>query len=60
MVLYHGKGVTPYNLPCGCGTKDCRKIITDNDWKLPELQNRYDGYFQWFLQEKIDKLKKTR
>lgn len=60
MVLYRGKGVTPYKLTCNCGAKNCRGIITDNDWKIPELQNRYDGYFQWFLQEKIDRLKKLK
>jgi hypothetical protein len=29
-------------------------VITDNDWQRPELQARYDGYFSWFLQEKIN------
>jgi hypothetical protein len=58
MVLYRGKGVTPYKLACNCGAKNCRGIVTDNDWKLPDLQQRYDGYFQWYLQEKIDRLKK--
>lgn len=44
-------------MECECGTPSCRKIITDNDWKIPELQKRYDGYFQWYLQEKINRLK---
>jgi len=58
MVLYRGKGVTPYNLVCHCGARNCRGVVTDNDWKLPELQQRYDGYFSWYLQEKIDRLKR--
>ena len=46
------------NLPnhrfeCRCGSANCRGAVTGNDWKLPELQRRYAGYFQWYLQEKI-------
>lgn len=58
MVLYRGKGVTPYRLACGCGVRNCRGVITDNDWKRPELQQRYAGYFSWYLQDKIDRLKR--
>jgi len=32
---------------------DCRGKVTFNDWKIPEIQKRYDGYFSWYLQEKI-------
>ena len=38
---------------CNCGAKNCRKIITGNDWKKPALQKRYQGYFSWYIQEKI-------
>ena len=31
--------------PCSCGSSICRKRMTGNDWKLPELQQRYRGYF---------------
>ncbi len=48
----------PFKMRCLCGKKKCRGIITDEDWKLPELQKKYRGYFQPFLQEKIDKIKK--
>jgi hypothetical protein len=58
MVLHKAKGVTPYKLKCLCGSKNCREYITADDWKQPELQKRYDGYFQWYLQEKISKLRK--
>lgn len=43
---------------CNCGAKNCRKIITGNDWKKPELQRKYKGYFSWHIQEKINKLNK--
>ncbi len=57
MVLHESKGAGPYAFECLCGSPACRKVVTDNDWKLPELQKRYDGYFQWYLQDKIDRLK---
>ena len=31
--------------PCKCGSPNCRGRMTGNDWKLPELQERYRGYF---------------
>ena len=49
-----------YTIECLCGKKKCRGLITEHDWKMPELQKRYDGYFQWYLQEKIDKLKRKK
>lgn len=39
---------------CMCGKEGCRKKITEYDWQIPELQKKYDGYFSWFIQEKID------
>ncbi|MFA5126962.1 MAG: SET domain-containing protein-lysine N-methyltransferase [Patescibacteria group bacterium] len=46
----------PYKLKCSCGSKNCRKIITGNDWKLKELQKRYKNNFSWFILKKIKKL----
>lgn len=43
---------------CSCGKKNCRGRVAGNDWKKPELQKKYKGYFSWHIQEKIDKLKK--
>jgi len=57
MVLCKTKGCKSYKLECVCGAKKCRKYITDNDWKIPELQKKYNGYFQWYIQEKIDNRK---
>jgi hypothetical protein len=39
---------------CHCGTPGCRKRITGTDWKLPELHQRYKGYFSTYLQRQID------
>lgn len=46
-----------YGFSCLCGTPSCRKQITCHDWMIPELQKKYEGWFQWYLQEKINKLK---
>jgi len=42
-----------YTLKCNCGSKDCRKIITGNDWKLKKLQDKYGYHFSWFILKKI-------
>lgn len=47
-----------YKLKCFCKTANCRNTITGNDWKLPELQKRYKGFFSIYIQKKIDELKK--
>ncbi len=54
MCLYQSENEKKYSFKCFCGALNCRKIITDNDWKIPELQKKYDGYFQWFLQKRIN------
>lgn len=45
---------SPYDeFECQCGTKNCRERVTGNDWQLPELQDRYLGYFMPYLQRRI-------
>ncbi len=36
---------------------DCRGAVTEHDWQIPGLQRRCDGWFQWYLQEKINALR---
>jgi uncharacterized protein len=55
MVLHKSKGRCVYKIKCLCDSKECRGFISDYDWKRPEVQKKYDGYFQWYLQEKINK-----
>jgi len=38
---------------CLCGTKSCRKQVTESDWKIERLQNLYGPYFQPFLRKKF-------
>lgn len=42
---------------CHCNKKLCRKEITGHDWKLPELQKRYAGYFSKHVADAIEKHK---
>jgi hypothetical protein len=41
---------------CHCGAENCRKRITGRDWTLPELQQRYMGFFSPYLQRRINQL----
>lgn len=60
MFLQKAKGSAEvYKLSCLCGRADCRKEITEDDWKNTDLQKKYDGYFQYDLQNKINALKKV-
>jgi hypothetical protein len=40
-------------MPCQCGAEFCRRLITGQDWRKPELQRKYGRYFAWYLLEKI-------
>jgi hypothetical protein len=59
MCLHPTSGMPRYEMQCCCGKPNCRKIITEDDWQIPSLQRRYAGYFQWYLQEKINVQKWT-
>ncbi len=41
------------DLPCRCGSPLCRHRITGEDWRLPELQQRYHPHFSPFLNARI-------
>lgn len=44
----------PYDeFDCYCGSANCRHKITGNDWKLPELWEKYNGYFSPYLARRI-------
>ena len=46
---------SPYDeFDCYCDMPHCRHRVTGDDWKLPELQKRYAGYFSPYLQRRID------
>ena len=39
---------------CGCGAADCRKTLTEDDWQLPVVQQRYAGHLHPTIQKMID------
>lgn len=45
---------------CLCGSSQCRKTITGDDWRIPALQKKYPGHFSTFVQKLIERLVGTR
>ena len=43
---------------CVCGSPNCRRHITGEDWRRPDLWERYEGYFAPYLQRRIARLKR--
>src|SRR5215475_13422745 len=41
------------SMACNCGAACCRRIVTGADWKQVALQEKYRGYFSWYLEQKI-------
>lgn len=42
-----------YRFQCSCGSRLCRKVVTNDDWKRKDLQMRYGNYFSNYLKEKM-------
>tara|TARA_B110000116_G_scaffold221132_1_gene199523 strand:+ start:282 stop:683 length:402 start_codon:yes stop_codon:yes gene_type:complete len=42
-----------YRLECHCGAEACRGVVTGEDWRLPEVQARYEGFFLEYVADKI-------
>ena len=43
--------------PCRCGTALCRRRVTGDDWRRPDLQDRYRDEFAPFLLRRIAALR---
>jgi hypothetical protein len=43
---------------CRCSSPDCRRIITGDDWRREDVQERYQGHFSPFINRRIKKLRK--
>ena len=41
------------NWQCVCGSSNCRKRVTGQDWRLRELQARYAGHFLPLIAKRI-------
>jgi hypothetical protein len=46
------------SMECRCGASACRKTVTGQDWRRPDLQEKYRGFFSRYLEEKIRTLEK--
>jgi hypothetical protein len=44
---------------CSCGVTDCRGALTENDWQLAAVQQRYAGHFHPVIQAMIDRRRKN-
>ena len=51
MVVSEWVGMDP--IACNCGSTACRKVVSPDDWKIKTLQEKYNGYFATYLQNKI-------
>jgi hypothetical protein len=47
-------GDPTFAMECQCGAAQCRRVIRGTDWTNEELQERYRGWFSWWVQRKID------
>ena len=43
---------------CRCGSPHCRRIITGDDWRREDVQERYQGHFSPFINRRIERLLK--
>ncbi|MCU1359158.1 MAG: nuclear protein [Ilumatobacteraceae bacterium] len=46
-------GADGFMMECACGARMCRGRITSDHWRLPQLQQRYDGHWAPALQQRI-------
>jgi hypothetical protein len=44
------------SMECHCGRLFCRGQIDGRDWQRNDLQERYRGYFSWYLARRIREL----
>ena len=52
---------SPYDeFECHCGASTCRGRVTGDDWRRPELWERYAGYFSPYLQRRIERLRRQQ
>ena len=45
---------------CHCGSYRCRQMIEGTDWRIPQLQQRYDGWWTPYVQRLVDESRSAR
>ncbi|MFA5830570.1 MAG: SET domain-containing protein [Candidatus Paceibacterota bacterium] len=56
MIISESVGVSipeDIDMDCHCGAPNCWKRFTENDWKIPELREKYQDYFSEYIKRKI-------
>ncbi len=46
-----------FRMECRCGSAACRGLVTNDDWRRLDLQERYAGHFSPFLNRRIAAMK---
>ncbi len=41
---------------CHCGSSNCRRVITGDDWRREDVQERYRDHFSPFINRRIENL----
>jgi hypothetical protein len=39
---------------CHCASYRCRQMVEGSDWRIPQLQQRYDGWWVPYIQRLVD------
>jgi hypothetical protein len=42
-----------WSMTCTCGSPHCRRVVTNEDWRRPDVQERYADHFSPFLNRRI-------
>ena len=45
--------IRSWQMECRCGSRLCRGVVTGEDWRRPDLRERYRDHFMPFLNERI-------
>jgi len=43
-----------YSMVCNCGASICRRVVTGQDWRRKDVQEKYKGFISWYLVERIE------
>jgi hypothetical protein len=47
-------GAAGFRMDCNCGSPNCRRQVSSDDWRRPDLRVRYAGHWTPALQARID------
>jgi hypothetical protein len=42
-----------WSMACNCGSPHCRRIVANEDWRRPDVRERYAGHFSPLLNRRI-------